>query len=103
MPDTEWTPDRTRELQEALERVIPESVRKHQIIVLPPGRWADGELEKINQILRTTGFEYPLGARGVQDLADGYRVRQEDLHRLDPDHGAAMTDPDDPRPPGMRR
>jgi hypothetical protein len=68
----------------------------------PPSR-AERELEKINQILRAHGFEYPLGARGVQDLADGYRVRQEELHRLDPEGWAAMEDPGDARPPGMRR
>ena len=59
--------------------------RKH------PGQAAQAalEVERINQILRAHGFEYPLGARGVQDMADGYRVRQEELHRLDPDHWAA--------------
>jgi len=101
--DVEWTSDAARELQEALERAIPESVRKHGIIVLPPGNAAESELEKINDILRAHGFEYPLGARGVQGLADGYRVRQEELHQLDPDNWAAVTEPHDPRPPGMYR
>ena len=46
------------------------------------------ELERINGILRAYGFDYPLGARGVQDLADGYLVRQEELRKLDPEHWA---------------
>ena len=50
---------------------------------------AAAELERINGILRAHGFEYPLGSRGVQDLADGYRVRQEELHKLDPEHWTA--------------
>jgi hypothetical protein len=87
VPDSGWT---VSELQEALERAAPDLVRDHKIIVLPPGNAAEAELAKINQILRAAGFEYPLGARGVQDLADGYRVRQEELHRLDPASWAEM-------------
>jgi hypothetical protein len=48
------------------------------------------ELARINAILHKYGFDYPLGARGVQDLAAGYAVRQEELHRLDPEHWAPM-------------
>jgi hypothetical protein len=103
VPEPEWPPEAIGELQEAIDKIDGDRAWKHKIIVLPPGGTAEAELEKINDILRATGFEYPLGARGVQDLADGYRVRQEELHQLDPDNWAAMTEPDDPRPPGMRR
>ena len=60
------------------------------LILSEDGPAAEAELVKINDILREHGFGYPLGARGVQDLADGYRVRQEELHELDPEHWAAM-------------
>jgi len=62
------------------------AMRDWQPHVLPD---SDSELAEINEILREHGFEYPLGARGVADLAHGYRVRQEELHRIDPDHWAA--------------
>lgn len=53
---------------------------------------AEAELARINDILRKHGFDYPLGSRGVDDLATGYAVRQEELHRLDPEHWAPARD-----------
>lgn len=48
------------------------------------------ELARINKILHEHGFDYPQGSRGVQDLATACAVRQEELHRLDPEHWAPM-------------
>jgi hypothetical protein len=50
------------------------------------------ELARINDILHKHGFDYPQGSRGVEDLAAGYTVRQEELHRLDPEHWAPARD-----------
>lgn len=46
------------------------------------------ELEKINQMLRDVGFDYPAGARGVRDLINGYtgmiQQRDELIARYEP-------------------
>lgn len=47
------------------------------------------ELDRINGILRENGYEYPLGARGVQDMANHRAEQLDELVRLDPEHWAA--------------
>lgn len=46
------------------------------------------ELEKINQLLRDAGFDYPAGARGVRDLINSYEFmtqqRDELIQRYEP-------------------
>lgn len=47
------------------------------------------ELDTINGILRENGYEYPLGARGVSDMADHRAQQLIELVHLDPEHWAA--------------
>lgn len=82
----EWAPEQVIELG----KVIAQMGANWRPQV-PDACSAGLELAKINEILREHGFEYPLGARGVADLAHGYRVRQEALHELDPEHWAAAS------------
>lgn len=91
-PDPETGPDGPFTLAEATARAHPPDPLSgwRSLILSEDGPSAEAELERINEILREHGFEYPLGSRGVQDLADGYRVRQEELHELDPEHWAAV-------------
>jgi hypothetical protein len=51
------------------------------------------ELDKIDDILRSYGFEYPLGSRGVADLALHYAWHLDELHALDPDHWRSVVRP----------
>ena len=53
-------------------------------------REARADLAKVDQVLDEYGISYPKGSRGVRDLADQARERQEELHRLDPEHWAAL-------------
>ena len=85
MSSGEWTPEQVIEYGKVIAQ-IGGNWRPQ----VPDECSASLELAKINEILHEHGFEYPLGARGVQDLADGYRVRQEELHTLDPEHWAAV-------------
>jgi hypothetical protein len=71
--------------------------------VIEQQQTAAAELDRIDAILRAYGFEYPLGARAVEDLAFAYAVRQRELHNLRPDEWAAMDLPDSGRSPGMYR
>lgn len=90
MPSGEWTPELIIEYGKLIEKMASNSYPKVSESHAD-GCCAGAELAKINEILREHGFEYPLGSRGVQDLADGYRVRQEELHERDPEHWAAMS------------
>ena len=47
------------------------------------------ELDRINDILRENGYDYPLGARGVSDMADHRAEQLDELVRFDPEHWAA--------------
>lgn len=96
----DYTPAQLRELQEFADRWLLVNAIGVKALVFPGDaaeivrqtpdqEQPEMELAKINEILREHGFEYPLGSRGVRDLADGYRVRQEELHERDPDHWAA--------------
>lgn len=53
------------------------------------------ELEKINDILRENGFYYPLGARGVADMANHRRGYLEELRAEFPERfiGAVRVEP----------
>lgn len=99
----DYTPAQLRELQEFADRWLLVNAIGVKALVFPGDaaevvrqapdeEQPEGELAKINQILREHGFEYPLASRGVRDLADGYRVRQEELHERDPEHWAAWAD-----------
>lgn len=48
---------------------------------------ARAELEKVNAILREHGFEYPLGARGVHDMAMQRAGFLEELNELEQKNG----------------
>lgn len=47
-----------------------------------------GEVAKVNEVLRAAGIEYPLGARGVQDLANFLRRAEE---RVDESNSEGTT------------
>jgi hypothetical protein len=66
-------------------------------------RTPEQELEKINEILASYGFQYPTGSAGVADLAFAYALNQDSLHGHDPEHFAPAVWPVPSRPPGMRR
>ena len=51
-----------------------------------------GQLAKVDAILRDYGIEYPLGARGVKDLASQARLYLEDLRRTEEERDGAYRE-----------
>lgn len=51
------------------------------------------ELGKIDEILRSYGYEYPPGMRGVADLALRCAGYLDTLHAIDPEHYRAAVRP----------
>ena len=49
----------------------------------------DAEMARINLILSDNGYDYPHGARGVEDMASHRAEQLDELVRLDPEHWAA--------------
>lgn len=75
-PTFRYSPDKARALAAALDRAADEAesgVSEEARLRL--------ELAAIDDALRDAGIEYPLGARGVRDLAEMLKLARDDEDR----------------------